>query len=164
TVLGKIAHGTLVATGRSVILIHPRARTLASASDRGDLRAGEIAQFRVRFDDDDLIEEAAPVPVAQAGTVRIEATVVSATPLVVSVDGLPITITVPAGTMLPAGLVTGARIELSVQVGSANTFTLVSIDEIENANQPAETSNRPKPRKSRSQASSPARPRASSFS
>jgi hypothetical protein len=138
TVLKNLTRGTLVQTGISAVLIHRGTRVLAAASDHGDLQAGEIAQFRVRFNDDDLFEEAPPVPIAQAGTVRIEATVVSATPLVVSLEGLPITITVPAGTTLPAGLTAGMEIDLTVQVGSANSFTLVSIDQNENEDQQAE--------------------------
>jgi hypothetical protein len=138
TVLRDLARSTLVQTGISAVLIHHGTRALASASDHGDLQAGETAEFRVRFNNNDLIEEAPPVPVAQAGTLRIEATVVSATPLVVSLEGLPITITVPPGTTLPAGLAAGTQIELTVQVGSANSFTLVSIDQNENEDQQAE--------------------------
>jgi hypothetical protein len=39
---------------------------------------------------------------------------------------------VPDGVTLPASLAVGDDIELTVQVGAANTFTLVSIDENEN--------------------------------
>jgi hypothetical protein len=50
----------------------------------------------------------------------------------VSLEGLPIQITVPAGMTLPVGLSVGDRIELTVSVGAGNAFTLVAIDENEN--------------------------------
>jgi hypothetical protein len=134
TVIRELAGGTLLASGRSVVMIHRSGRHLASASDHGDLRAGDVADFRVRFDeDDDLVEEAPPVQVGQAAVARIEGTIVSLSPFVVSTEGLPLTITVPAGVTLPAGLAAGQRIELTVQIGTGNTFTLVAIDEDENA-------------------------------
>jgi RNase P/RNase MRP subunit p29 len=134
-VVRELRRSTLVATGRSVITIrHRAARRLASASDHGDFRAGSIAEFRIRIDDDDLLEEAAVV-VGQAGDVEIEGAIISVSPLVVSVEGLPITITVPAGMTLPAGLAAGERIELIVHTAAGNVFTLVTIEEIENENQ-----------------------------
>jgi hypothetical protein len=134
-VVRQLPRLTLLATGRSVITIrHRAARRLASASDHGGIRAGSIAEFRVRIDDDDLFEEEAIV-VGQAGDVEIEGAVVSVSPLVVSVEGLPITITVPAGMTLPAALAAGQRIELIVHTAPGNVFTLVAIEEIENANQ-----------------------------
>jgi hypothetical protein len=134
-VVRQLRRSTLVATGRSVITIrHRGARHLASRSDHGGLRAGNIAEFRIRIDDDDLFEEAAVV-VGQAGDVQIEGAIVSVSPLVVSVEGLPITITVPAGMTLPAGLAAGERIELMVHPAAGNVFTLVAIEEIENENE-----------------------------
>jgi hypothetical protein len=132
TVIRRLAGGTLLASGRSVVLIHASGRRLASASDHGGLQPGQVARFDVRFDDDDVVEAAPPVELGQVGTARIEGTVVSVSPLVVSVAGLPLTITVPAGTALPATLAAGGRIELTVQVGAANTFTLVTVDDEEN--------------------------------
>lgn len=133
TVIRRLAGGTLLASGRSVVLIHASGRRLASASDHhGGLQPGQVARFDVRFDDDDVVEAAPPVELGQVGTARIEGTVVSVSPLVVSVAGLPLTITVPAGTALPATLEAGGRIELTVQVGAANTFTLVTVDDEEN--------------------------------
>jgi hypothetical protein len=134
-VVRALARGTMLATGRSVILVRHRAvRAVASITDHGRLEPGDVADFRVRFDDDDLVEQAPAVPVGQSALVRIEGAIVSTTPLVVSVEGLPITITIPAGTRLPA-LDPGQRIELTVHVGAANVFTLAAIDEVENANQ-----------------------------
>ena len=129
TVLRKLARGMLLASGHSVVTIHQAGRRLASASDHGRLRSGDVAEFRVRFDDDDLIETAPPVQLGQAATARIEGTIATLSPFVVSVEGLPLTITLPAGMTLPATLAPGQRIELTVQVGTANTFTLVSIDD-----------------------------------
>ena len=134
TVVRKLAGGTLLASGRTVVMIHHLGRRLASVSDHGGLQAGDVAEFRVRFDDDELVEERPPVQVGQASIVRIEGAVVSVSPLVVSVEGLPVTITLPVGVTLPAALAPGRRIELAVQIGTANTFTLVAIDEIQNEN------------------------------
>lgn len=132
TVLREVARGTLLASGHSVVMIHKAARRLASVSDHGRLRPGDLAEFRVRFDDDDLVEAAPPAQLGQAASARIEGTIVSLASFVVSLAGLPLTITVPAGMTLPTTLAAGQRIELTVQVGTANTFTLVAIDEVEN--------------------------------
>src|SRR3954447_16695894 len=112
TVLRKLARSTLVASGRSVVMIHQSGRTLASADDHGGLRAGEVVEFRIRFDDDNLVEVARPDLVGQAGTAQIEGTIVTLSPFIVSLDGLPLTISVPAGVTLPTTLVPGQRIEL----------------------------------------------------
>jgi hypothetical protein len=122
-----------VATGRSVLAIHRVGqRRTASAGDDGEMKLGTIGEFRLRIEDDELIENEG-APVAPAGGAQIEGVVVSTSPLVVSVEGLPITITVPAGITLPVGLAAGQKIELSVQAGPANTFTLVAVGEAENA-------------------------------
>ena len=134
-IVRQLARSTIVATGRSAITIHHRAaRRPASSSDHGGLRPGTIADFRVHIDDDDLFENHVTL-VGQAGDVEIEGAVVSVSPLVVSVEGLPITITVPATVTLPAGLAAGQRIELIVHVTAPNVFTLVAIEEVENANE-----------------------------
>jgi hypothetical protein len=133
TVVRHLAAGTLVASARSMILIRSSARKLSSVFDHGDLRSGEVADFRIRFEDDEIVEEAPPVQVGQASFVRLEGAIVSVSPLVVSAEGLPLTITIPAGITLPAGLAAGQRIELTVQVGANNVFTLAAIDEVENA-------------------------------
>jgi hypothetical protein len=132
TVLRQLAHGTLLASGRSVVLIHRPGRRLASADDRGRLRVGDVGEFRVRFDDDALVEAAPPAQLGRAGTARIEGAIVSLSPFVVSTEGLPLTITVPAGMTLPTAVAAGERIELTVQVGAGNSLTLVAIDEVEN--------------------------------
>lgn len=134
TVLRKLARGTLVSSGRSIVLIHRSGRGLASAAHHGDLRPGDIAEFRIRFDDDDVVEAAPPAQLGQAATARIEGAIISLAPFAVSLEGLPLTITVPAGMSLPAMLAVGQRIELTVQVGPANTLTLVAIDDVENVN------------------------------
>jgi len=125
-VVRQLRRSTLVATGGSVIRIHHAARD--------HLRAGEVARFRVRIDDDELVEQAVK-SLAQTANVEIEGRVVSVSPFVVSLEGLPITITVPPGMTLPAALSPGDEIELIVSVGAGNVFTLVAIGEIENENQ-----------------------------
>ena len=124
---------TLLATGHSVITIHSRAtRRTASGSD-DDLRPGTPAEFTIRFDGEELVEEDVVALQGQPGNVEIEGVVVSVSPLVVSTEELPITITVPAGMTLPAALAPGRRVELIVQVGAGNVFTLATVKEIENA-------------------------------
>jgi hypothetical protein len=130
-VVRELRRSTVLTTGRSAITIRHAAR-------HARLRAGAAATFRVRIDDDGrLTEESATATAALPGSVEVEGKVVSVSPFVVSVEGLPVTITIPAGTTLPAALAAGGRIELTVQISAGNTFTLVSIDEIENANRPA---------------------------
>jgi hypothetical protein len=129
-VVRQLARSTLLATGRSVIRIHHgRVRALAAALDHGGLDAGEAATFTVRVGDDDRLEQVSVTPSAQTGSVRIEGKVVSTSPFVVSVEGLPVTITVPSGTTLPAGLAPGQRVELAVEVAPNNVFTLASLDQ-----------------------------------
>src|SRR5262245_8175068 len=125
-VVRQLARSTLVSTGGSVIAIR-------HGTNRGP-RDGAVAEFRVRIDDDELIEQAVHA-LGQAANVEIEGRVVSVSPLVVSLEGLPITIAVPAGMTLPSALSAGDEIELIVTVGAGNVFTLVAIEEIENENQ-----------------------------
>ena len=96
--------------------------------------AGSVAEFRLRIDDDRLVEQAVRT-VGRASNVEIEGRVVSVSPLVVSLESLPITITVPAGMTLPAALSAGDEVELIVSVGAGNVFTLVAVEQIENENQ-----------------------------
>jgi FtsP/CotA-like multicopper oxidase with cupredoxin domain len=125
-VVKRLAGALRVASGHSVLTIHT-GRRLSSAGDHGDQRVGEIGEFEIEIENGDLFEHGFQA-VPQAGTVRIEGVLVSVSPLVVSLEGLPIEITVPAGVTLPA-LTPGQEIELTVQTGSGNTFTLVSIDD-----------------------------------
>jgi hypothetical protein len=125
-VLRLRAHTTFLAVGRSVIVLH-RAPAVA--------HTGETVAASVRIDDHGNLTEIETHAAAQTNGVEIEGRVVSVSPFVVALEGLPITITVPAGTTLPAALTAGDCIELTVQVGAGNVFTLVSIDELENAQQ-----------------------------
>lgn len=122
-VVKRLAHAMRVASGRSVLTIHTRGRSLASHGD-GE-HEGEMGEFRIEFRHDELFEDDF-VPVAQSGTVEIEGVLVSVSPLVVSLEGLPIQITVPSGVTLPP-LTPGQEVELVVQTGAGNAFTLVSI-------------------------------------
>jgi len=129
-VVKRLAHALRVASGHSVLTIHTRGRALAS---RHDGQRGDIGEFEVRFDRDGLVEDDF-VPASQSGTVEVEGVLVSVTPLVVSIEGLPVEITVPSGLTLPA-LTPGEEVELIVQTGAGNTFTLVSISADDNENQ-----------------------------
>ena len=115
-------HGlTVHMAGTQKLRLGDRVRLQGTRLANGTIRASRI---RVLAHEDDV------VPVALTGNVRVEGTVVSTSPFVVSIGGLPITIGVPTTMTLPAGLAAGRRIELTVSIGTtANTFTLVSIDE-----------------------------------
>jgi FtsP/CotA-like multicopper oxidase with cupredoxin domain len=126
-VVKRLAHSVRVASGRSVLTIHTQGRSLAS---HGDGHEGEMGEFEVEFEHDGLFEHDF-TPVSRSGTVEIEGTLVSVSPLVVSLEGLPVEIAVPSSVTLPA-LTPGQEVELTVQTGAGNTFTLVSIDQAEN--------------------------------
>jgi RNase P/RNase MRP subunit p29 len=130
-VVKRLAHATRVASGHSVLTIHTRS---AHASRHDGEEKGELGEFEVEFEHGDLVEDDFD-PVAPAGTVEIDGRLVSVSPLVVSLEGLPIEIAVPAGMTLPP-LTPGQEVELFVQAGAGNAFTLVSIKaENENENE-----------------------------
>ena len=131
-VVKRLAHSMRVASGHSVLTIHMRSAHAASRHDGEE--KGQLGEFEVEFEHGDLVEDDFN-PVAPAGTVEIEGRLVSVSPLVVSLEGLPIEITVPGGMTLPP-LTPGQEVELFVQAGAGNTFTLVSIKaENENENE-----------------------------
>jgi hypothetical protein len=133
-VLKRLANAFRVASGHSVLTIHTRSRALASHGD--GVGKGDIGEFEIEFDHGDLVEHGFTAA-STSGTVQIEGELVSVSPLVVSIEDLPIEITVPSGMTLPP-LTAGEDVELTVQAGAGNTFTLVSIqsgdDENENDN------------------------------
>ena len=116
-----------------MLTIHTTRRALASRHDGPE--RGDMGEFEIEFEHGDLVEDGF-TPATPSGTVEIEGHLVSVSPLVVSIEGLPIQITVPSGMTLPA-LTPGQEVELVVQTGANNTFTLVSIQagDIENENE-----------------------------
>jgi len=135
-VVKRLAHALRVASGHSLLTIHTSRRALASHHE-GGMEAGDIGEFEIEIEHDGLVEDGVTA-VSPSGTVQIEGRLVSVSPLVVSLEGLPIEITVPSGITLPA-LTPGQEVELVVQAGTGNTFTLVSIqagdNEDENGNE-----------------------------
>lgn len=135
-IVKRLAHALRIASGHSVLTIHTASRALASHHD-GQQQEGQIGEFKVKFEDGQLVDDGF-VQASPSGTVEIEGVLVSTSPLVVSLEGLPIEITVPSGMTLPA-LTPGQEVALVVQTGTGNTFTLVSIqsgdDENENDNE-----------------------------
>ncbi len=127
-VVRRLAHALRVASGHSVLTIQTRSRALASRHDGQE--KGEIGEFEIEFEHGDLVEHGFTAASA-TGTVQIEGHLVSVSPLVVSVDGLPIEITVPSGMALPP-LTPGQEVELTVQAAAGNVFTLVSIQSGDN--------------------------------
>jgi hypothetical protein len=130
-VVKRLAHGFRVASGHSVLTIHTHRRALSSHHD--GMEAGTIGEFRVEFEHGGLVDDGF-TPAPASGTVQIEGVLVSVSPLVVSLEGLPIEITVPSGMTLPP-LTPGQEVELTVQTGANNTFTLVSISANDNEDQ-----------------------------
>jgi hypothetical protein len=130
-VVKRLAHGFRVASGHSVLTIHMHRRALSSHHD--GMEAGTIGEFRVEFEHGGLVDDGF-TPAPASGTVQIEGVLVSVSPLVVSLEGLPIEITVPSGMTLPP-LTPGQEVELTVQTGANNTFTLVSISANDNEDQ-----------------------------
>jgi hypothetical protein len=128
-VVKRLAHSLRVASGHSLLTIHTSRRALASHHDSG-MQQGDIGEFEVEIGHDGLAEDGVTA-VAPSGTVQIEGHLVSVSPLVVSIEGLPIEITVPSGMTLPP-LTPGDEVELVVQAGAGNTFTLVSIQSGDN--------------------------------
>jgi hypothetical protein len=127
-VVKRIARGLRVASGHSLLTIHTSHRALSSEGHGP--RIGAVGEFEIEIENEGLFEHGF-TQASQSGTVRIEGHLVSVSPLVVSLEGLPITITVPSGVTLPP-LTPGQEVELTVQTGAGNTFTLVSIDDNEN--------------------------------
>jgi FtsP/CotA-like multicopper oxidase with cupredoxin domain len=127
-VVKHLAHALRVASGHSILTIHTSSRALASRHD--GQQEGDLGEFEVEFEHGDLVEGGF-TPVSQSGTVQIEGVLVSVSPLVVSIEGLPIEITVPSTVTLPA-LTPGQEVELVVQAGAGNTFTLASIGSADN--------------------------------
>jgi RNase P/RNase MRP subunit p29 len=134
-VVRRLAHSLRVASGHSVLTIHASRGALASRHD--GQQAGDMGEFEVEFEHGGLVEDDF-TPASPSGTVEVEGVLVTVSPLVVSIEGLPIEITVPSGMTLPA-LTPGEEVELTVQTGAGNTFTLVSInagdDENDNENE-----------------------------
>ncbi len=130
-VVKRLAHAIRVASGHSVLTIHTRSAHAASRHDGEE--KGDLGEFEVEFEHGDLVEDDF-TPVSPSGTVEIEGVLVSVSPLVVSLEGLPIEITVPGGMTLPP-LTPGQEVELFVQAGAGNTFTLVSIGKADNENE-----------------------------
>lgn len=122
-VVKRLAHAVRVASGHSVLTIHTTGRALASHHDGPE--RGDMGEFEIEIEHGDLVEDGF-TPATPSGTVEIEGHLVSVSPLVVSIEGLPIQITVPSSMTLPA-LTPGQEVELVVQTGASNTFTLVSI-------------------------------------
>lgn len=126
-IVRRLSTRTLVSTGRSVIAIERRSATRTLAS-RG-LAPGTVATFGVSFSGG-RVREISASALSTTSTVEVEGKVVTLSPFVVNVEGLPITIGLGAVT-LPAALAIGDEVELTVTVGANNVFTLVSVDEFQ---------------------------------
>jgi len=131
-VVRQLTRQTLVSAGGSVISIWRHGSSARSLSmvnhHRPGLTTGSVASFGLSISSTG-VTQTTTTTLGITSNIRIEGHVVSVSPLVVSIKGLPITITVPGGVTLPPGLQPGDEIELTVAVGDNNTFTLVSVDD-----------------------------------
>lgn len=126
-VVRQLPRQTLVSTGGSIVSIHrvSSGRRLSMTGSRSELRSGVVARFGLAISENGVSQTAA-TPLGVTTDVQIEGDLVSVSPLVVSVKGLPLTISVPAGMTLPTGLTLGMRVHMTVSVGEGNALTLVS--------------------------------------
>jgi hypothetical protein len=124
-VVRRSSNRTLVATGGSVIAIGRSVTKRAFAS--GGLQAGSIARFGLAIKGGGVRETSAKA-LGTTTTVEVEGQVATVSPLVVNVEGLPISIVVPDPTLLPVTLAVGDEVEVSLTVDANNVFTLVSVD------------------------------------
>ncbi len=131
-VVRQLTRKTLVSAGGSVLSIwrhSSKTRSLSMVSNhRTGLNAGSVASFGLSISSNGVTQTSATT-LGVTSTVQIEGHLVTLSPLVVSVEGLPITITVLGGVTVPAGLQPGDEVQLTVSVGANNTFTLVSFDD-----------------------------------
>jgi hypothetical protein len=133
------AHGmTFVSGNRSVIAVHSRRRALASVGDTAP-PAGTVANIDVAIGTTGALTQTAITPVATSGNIVIQATVDSLTPatattagsLVLKVGTETFTIPLAPGTTLPATIVKGATVSLTISFG-ANGATASGDDEDDN--------------------------------
>src|SRR5438067_6622309 len=110
-VVKRLAHALRVASGHSVLTIHTTGRALASHHNGPE--RGDMGEFEIEIEHGDLVEDGF-TPATPSGTVEIERHLVSVSPLVLSIEGLPIQITVPSSMTLPT-LTPGQEVELVVQ-------------------------------------------------
>jgi hypothetical protein len=130
------AHGmTFVSGNRSVIAVHSAHRALASVGDTAP-PAGTVANIDVAIGATGALTQTAITPVGTSGNIVIQATVDSITPatattagsLVLKVGTQTFTIPLAAGTTLPATIVQGATVSLTISFG-ANGATASGDDE-----------------------------------
>src|SRR5262249_24513633 len=109
-VVRQLVRQTLVSTGGSVVSLRRRTSAARSLSmvghPRTGLAPGSVASFGLSISSSGVTQTTATT-LGVVSNVRIEGRLVSVSPLVVSVEGLPITITIPGGAVLPAGLQPG---------------------------------------------------------
>lgn len=133
-VVRRLAARTLVSTGASVIAIQRRAAKRSLAS-RG-LTPGTVARFGVSISGG-RVRETSVSALSLASTVQVEGKVVTLSPFVVNVKGLPITIGL-GSVALPPTLAAGDEVEVTVNVDGNNAFTLVSVDSFNSEAEPGD--------------------------
>ena len=120
------AHGiTFLSGNRSVIAVHSARRALASVGDTTP-PAGTVANIGVTIGTQGTLTQTSIKTVGQSSNIVIQATVDSITPatattagsLVLKVGTQTFTIPLAAGTTLPATIVQGATVSLTISFGA----------------------------------------------
>jgi hypothetical protein len=136
-VLQSVAGLTFLSAGRSVVLVHTGGRALASVGDHG-AKPGAVANVGVSIGANGTLSATSITTTGQANTVVIQATVTSITPatattagsLTLSVNGQTLTVPLAPGTTVPATLVSGSTVSLTISFGSGGaTGTAASDDD-----------------------------------
>ncbi len=129
-VLVRTAGGSsFFAVGHSVVVVQTASRSLSSARSSSPLAPGDAAEIEVTItaggalDEDSIDRE----PLRDAAEVSLQVTIATVTPatpttagsLTLTVNGQPLVIPLPAGTILPAAFVANAVVGLRIEFRDA---------------------------------------------
>jgi hypothetical protein len=112
---------TFLAAGHSVLVVHRHAHRLASIGDTGP-QTGTVANVGCTITSQGALIANTITPTSQTGSTTIQATVTAITPattttggsVTLSVNGQPLFVPLPAGTVLPTTVVVGSTVTLTI--------------------------------------------------
>jgi hypothetical protein len=115
------------AAGRNVVVVHTASRSVASArslADSSPLSPGDAAEVEVTIAADGQLDEDSltPTPSGDASNVTLQVTIAAVTPatattagsITLTINGQPLVIPLPAGTVLPPAFVANATVGFTV--------------------------------------------------
>jgi hypothetical protein len=131
-----VFHGVLVRTvgstsfyaaGRSVVAVHTATRSVASATrSSDDLTPGEAGEIEVTITAGGTLDQQSvtPTPSGDENQAAVQVTITAVTPptattagsLTLSVNGQPLVLPLPAGTVLPPAFVANAVVGLTIEL------------------------------------------------